>query len=164
MALGYGGLMLVFGHELTLDGPRVALGAALVVASTLSYAGYLLYSGEVVRRVGSLRLAGWASSVACVLCLLQFALLRPWAGLAELVPAVAWLSLLNGTLCTVLPVLLVMMAIERIGPARAAQYGMVGPITTLLLGVAVLGEPFTAWVAAGALCVLSSVTLLARAR
>ena len=164
MALGYGGLLLVFGHELTLDGPRVALGTALVVASTLSYAGYLLFSGEVVRRIGSLRLTGWASSVACVLCLAQFALLRPLGGLAELAPAVLWLSLLNGTLCTVLPVLLVMMAIERIGSARAAQYGMVGPITTILLGVWLLGEPFTAWVAAGTLCVLAGVTLLARSR
>jgi drug/metabolite transporter (DMT)-like permease len=164
MALGYGGLLLVFGHELTLDGPRVALGAALVVASTLSYAGYLLYSGEVVRRIGSLRLTGWASSVACGLCLLQFGLTRPLAGLAELAAPVAWLSLLNGTVCTVLPVLLVMMAIERIGSARAAQYGMVGPITTIALGVLILGEPFTAWVAAGTLCVLGSVALLARSR
>ena len=164
MAMGYGGLLLVFGHELTLDGPRVALGTALVVASTLSYAGYLLYSGEVVRRIGSLRLTGWASSVACMLCLLQFALLRPVAGLATLPPPVAWLSLLNGTVCTVLPVLLVMMAIERIGSARAAQYGMVGPITTIALGVLILGEPFTAWVAAGTLCVLGSVAVLARSR
>lgn len=164
MALGYGGLLLVFGHELTLDGPRVALGAALVVASTLSYAGYLLYSGEVVRRIGSLRLTGWASSVACGLCLLQFALTRPLAGLAELAPPVLWLSLLNGMACTVLPVLLVMMAIERIGSARASQYGMVGPITTIALGVLILGEPFTAWVAAGTFCVLGSVALLARAR
>ena len=164
MALGYGGLLLVFGHELTLDGPRVALGSALVVASTLSYAGYLLYSGEVVRRIGSLRLAGWASSVACGLCLLQFALTRPLAGLADLAPPVAWLSLLNGTVCTVLPVLLVMMAIERIGSSRTAQYGMVGPITTIAMGVLILGEPFTAWVAAGTLCVLGSVTMLARSR
>jgi len=134
------------------------------VASTLSYAGYLLYSGEVVRRIGSLRLTGWASSVASVLCLAQFALLRPLAGIAEVPMPVFWLSLLNGTVCTVLPVLLVMMAIERIGSSRAAQYGMVGPITTIALGVLILGEPFTAWVAAGTLCVLGSVALLARSR
>ena len=164
MGLGYGGLLLVFGHELTLDGPRVAWGTALVVASTLSYAFYLIYSGEVVRRIGSLRLTGWASAVASGLCLLQFAALRPLGGLGELPAPVWWLSLLNGTLCTVLPVLLVMMAIERIGSGRAAQYGMVGPVTTVALGVLILGEPFTAWVAAGTGCVLSSVAWLARAR
>ena len=167
MALAYFGLVLVFGHELTLDGPRVALGAALVVASTLSYAAYLLYSGEVVQRIGALRLTGWASAVACVLCLLQFALLRPLGGpggLAHIPAPVLWLSLLNGTLCTVVPVLMVMLAIARIGSSKAAQYGMVGPVTTIALGVVILGEPFTAWVAAGTLCVLGGVALLARAR
>jgi drug/metabolite transporter (DMT)-like permease len=164
MALGYGGLLLVFGHELHLEGQRVALGAALVMASTLSYAAYLLYSGEVVKRIGSLRLTGWASSVACLLCLLQFAVLRPMAGLAAVAAPVWWLSLLNGTACTVLPVLLVMMAIERLGSSKAAQYGMVGPITTIVLGVLILDEPFTAWIVAGTVCVLGSVTLLARAR
>jgi len=164
MALAYFGLVLVFGHELTLEGPRVALGAALVVGSTLSYAGYLLYSGEVVQRIGALRLTGWASAVACVLCLGQFALLRPVAGVVDIPPPVLWLSLVNGTLCTVLPVLMVMMAIERIGSSKAAQFGMVGPVTTIAMGVLILGEPFTAWVAAGTVCVLGGVALLARAR
>ncbi len=164
MVLGYFGLLLVFGRELTIEGPRVALGSALVLASTLSYAAYLLYSGEVVRRIGALRLTGWASCVACALCLAQFALLRPLAGVLEIATPVLWLSLLNGTLCTVLPVLLVMMAIERIGPARTAQFGMVGPISTIVLGVLLLGEPFGAWLAAGSACVLASVTLLARSR
>jgi len=164
MAVGYSGLLLVFGHELHLDGPRVWLGTGLVLASTLSYAGYLLYSGEVVRRIGSLRLTGWASSVACGFCIAQFALLRPIGSLAQLAPAVWWLSLVNGTVCTALPVLLVMQAIERIGPARTAQYGMVGPVSTIVLGVFILGEPFTIWVAAGSACVLAGVMLLARVR
>ena len=164
MAVGYSGLLLVFGHELRLDGTRVLLGTGLVLTSTLSYAAYLLYSGEVVRRIGSLRLTGWASSMACGFCLAQFALLRPLSSLAQLAPAVWWLSLLNGTVCTALPVLLVMRAIERIGPARTAQFGMVGPVSTILLGVLILGEPFTAWVAAGSLCVLAGVMLLARTR
>ncbi|MBP6901012.1 MAG: DMT family transporter [Burkholderiaceae bacterium] len=164
MALGYGGLLLVFGQELSLEGPRVMLGAGLVLASTLSYALYLIYSGEVVRRLGSLRLAGWASSVACGLCLLQFVLLRPLDTLHGVATPVWWLSLLNGTACTVAPVLMVMMAVERIGAARSSQLGMVGPISTILLGVALLDEPFTGWLVAGTLCVLASVTWLARSK
>ena len=163
-ALGYFGLALVFGHELQLEGSRVLLGAALVLGSTLSYSLYLIYSGEAVRRFGSLRLTGWASSVACGLCLAQFGLLRPWSGLADLAPAVWGLSVLNGTLCTVLPVWLVMRAMERIGPARTAQFGMVGPVSTILLGVLILGEPFTVWMAAGSVLVLAGVMLLARSR
>jgi drug/metabolite transporter (DMT)-like permease len=63
-----------------------------------------------------------------------------------------------------LPVLMVMMAIERIGAALVAQTGLIGPLSTLLLGVWVLGEPFNAWIGAGTLLVLLGVGLLARSR
>ena len=125
---------------------------ALVVASTLSYACYLLYSGEVVQRIGAMRLAGWASAVACVLCLLQFILLRQLGEVGLIPPPVLWLSLVNGTLCTVVPVLMVMMAIERIGSSKAAHYGMARPVTIIAMGVLILHEPFTAWVASTSAC------------
>src|SRR6185369_3798744 len=48
LAVSYAGVLLVFGHELQLVGTHVALGAALVFASAVSYAIYLVYSGEVV--------------------------------------------------------------------------------------------------------------------
>jgi len=71
---------------------------------------------------------------------------------------------LNATLCTFMPVLMVMMAIERIGAPMAAQTGMIGPLSTILMGVLILGEPFTAWVAAGTVLVLAGIWLLARSR
>ena len=163
LAVSYCGVLLVFGREARLEGQQVALGAVLVFASSLSYAGYLLYSGEVLRRMGSLRLTGAASSVACVLCLLQFVVLRPW-GAADVAAPVLWLSLLNAGVCTVAPVLMVMMAIERIGPAAASQAGMIGPLSTVIMGVCLLDEAFTPWLAAGTLCVLAGVWMLARRR
>ena len=78
-------------------------------------------------------------------------------------PQVVWLSVLNATLCTAVPVLMVMMAIERIGPAMAAQTGMVGPMSTILMGVVILGEPFTAWIAAGTLLVIAGIFVFTRA-
>ena len=49
-------------------------------------------------------------------------------------------------------------------PASTAQYGLVGPVSTIALGVLIPGEPFTAWVAAGSLAVLAGAMLLAAAR
>ena len=83
--ISYAGVLLVFGHELlepsippagasALPMGNVAQGAAatvwgsaLVLCSALSYSGYLLASGEVVARLGTLRLTGMASSVAGLL-------------------------------------------------------------------------------------------------
>ncbi|MCA3239283.1 MAG: DMT family transporter [Curvibacter sp.] len=163
MVVSYAGVLLVFGHEVGLEGHDVAWGSLLVFLSAISYAVYLSYSGELVQRLGSLRLVGLATSVACVLCIGQFLLLRPLAA-AQVAPEVIWLSLLNATACTAVPVLLVMMAIERVGAGATAQAGMVGPMSTILMGVWLLGEPFTAWVVAGTVLVLLGIFVFSRAR
>jgi drug/metabolite transporter (DMT)-like permease len=161
LVVSYAGVCLVFGHELRFAGSNVALGAVLVFGSAVSYACYLLFSGEAVRRVGSLRLTGLASTVACLFCLAQFAVLRPLSA-AVVAPPVLWLSLLNAVACTVAPVLMVMMAIERVGASVAAQTGMIGPVSTILMGVLILGEPFTGWVVVGTVAVLGGIWVLAR--
>ncbi|MBX3618711.1 MAG: DMT family transporter [Rhizobacter sp.] len=163
LAVSYCGVLLVFGHEVTLLGSNVALGAALVFASMVSYALYLVYSGEEVKRLGALRLTGLATSVACLLCIAQFLLLRPLSAMA-VAPEVIWLSVLNAVVCTFCPVLLVMLAIERIGASMTTQVGMFGPLSTILMGVLILGEPFTAWIAAGTVLVLAGIWLLAKWR
>ena len=161
MAVSYSGVLLVFGHEASLQGANVVLGAVLVFLSAISYATYMAYSGALVRRLGALRLAGLATSVASLLCIAQFALMRPLAD-AGVAPEVLWLSVLNATLCTALPVLLVMMAIERIGAGLTAQTGMIGPMSTILMGVVILDEPLNAWIIAGTALVLGGVFLVTR--
>jgi drug/metabolite transporter (DMT)-like permease len=163
MAVSYSGVVLVFGHEINLQGAHAALGALLVFLSAISYAIYMSYSGELVGRLGSQRLAGLATSVACLLCIAQFVALRPLSA-AEVAPPVIWLSLLNATACTALPVLLVMMAIERIGAGLTAQTGMIGPMSTILMGVWILDEPINAWIIAGTVLVVGGVFLVTRRR
>lgn len=162
-ALSYAGVLLVFGHEVKLDGANTGLGSALVFGSAVSYALYLSFSGELVQKLGSLRLAGLATSVACLLCIAQFVVLRPLSAAAVPTP-VLWLSLLNATACTVAPVLMVMMAIERLGAAKTSQIGMVGPMSTILLGVVFFGEPLNAWIIGGTVLVLSGVYLVSNSK
>ena len=161
MGVSYCGVLLVLAHELTLSGANVALGGVLILASAISYAVYLLYSGELVKRIGSLRLVGWATSVACVCCIAQFLLLRPLSAAAVPVE-VLWLGVLNAVVCTVAPVLMVMMAIERIGAALTAQTGMIGPMSTIALGVLLLDEPLNLWIGVGTLLVLSGVFIVSK--
>jgi len=159
LAISYAGVVAVFAHELSFEGRSTVIGASLVFASAISYAVYLALSGKVVKRLGSLRLAGLASSVACALCIGQFLLVKPLA--AAWVPApVMWLSLLNSTACTVAPVLMVMLAIARIGAPLSSQVGMVGPMSTLIMGVLILGEPMNGWIALGTVLVLGGVFLV----
>ena len=162
MAVSYSGVLLVFGHEVSLVGDNIGLGAILVFGSAITYAIYLTYSGELVQRLGSLRLAGLATTVACFFCILQFALLKPVAAL-NVVPEVIWLSMLNATVCTVLPVLMIMMAIERIGPGLTSQIGMIGPLSTLTMGAFFLNETFNLWILMGTVLVLGGVFWVTKA-
>jgi drug/metabolite transporter (DMT)-like permease len=163
LAVSYCGVLLVFGHEVSFQGGDTLLGAGLVFASAVVYAFYMVVSGEVVGRLGALRLTGLASIVACLCCIAQFLLLRPLSALA-VAPEVIWLSVLNATLCTFAPVLMVMMAIERVGATVTAQTGMIGPLSTILMGVLILGEPFGPWIFAGTALVLSGIWLLTKWR
>lgn len=163
LALGvaYLGTVLVFIHDVTLGGANVPLGGLFVLASAFSYALYLLLSGELVRRVGALRLVAYAMCVSTIACVAQFFALRPAMILVQPV-GVYGLSAINAVLCTVLPVFLTMIAISRIGAATTSQAGMVGPISTLLLGAIILDEPITGIQVAGTALVLAGIYLLSR--
>lgn len=161
LCIAYAGTVLVFSHDVKLGGSNVALGSAFVFASALSYAAYLLLSGELVRRVGALRLVAYAMCVSSVACIAQFFLLRPASMLVQPVE-VYWLSLVNATFCTVFPVFLTMVAVSRVGAASTSQAGMIGPVSTLLLGAIILGEPVTGIQLAGTALVLAGMYLLSR--
>jgi drug/metabolite transporter (DMT)-like permease len=156
MAVSYGGVLLVFAHEISWVGENVFLGTGLVFLSAVTYAIYLTYSGQLVQRLGAMRLAGLATTVACFLCIVQFAVLEPLQAL-NVAPEVIWLSLLNAIACTVLPVLMVMMAIERIGASLTSQIGMIGPMSTLTMAALLLDEPLTVWILIGTALVVGGV-------
>lgn len=159
----YGGIVLVFWHDLRGGGGNVALGSLLVLGSALAYAVYLLASGEMVKRLGSLRLVSYAMCVSSAACIGQFFLLRPAALLVQPLQ-VYGLSLVNGILCTVMPVFMTMVAVQRIGAGAASQAGMIGPVSTLFLGAVILSEPVTGWQLAGTALVLAGIYLLSNVK
>jgi drug/metabolite transporter (DMT)-like permease len=161
LAVSYAGIVLVFWENLRIGGSHVALGSALVFGAALSYALYLLLSGELVRRVGSLRLVAYAMCVSTVACLVQFFLVHPPSMLVQPMP-VYGLSLLNALACTVVPVYLTMFAVARIGAGATSQTAMIGPVSLVFFGWWLLGETVTALQLAGTAVVLAGIALLSR--
>jgi drug/metabolite transporter (DMT)-like permease len=162
LTMSYLGVLLAFGHDIQLDGARTMIGSAFVFGGALSYAIYLFGSGQVVARIGAVRLTAYASGVACVLCVGQYLLMRPANELLGYTAPVYWLSLINGTVCTVVPVLAIMIGVKRIGSALAAQVSMLGPVSTIVLSVWLLDEPMGLWQSVGTLLVLGGVLLIGR--
>jgi drug/metabolite transporter (DMT)-like permease len=163
LGVSYLGIVLVFLHDLKFGGDQVMLGSVLVLGAAIAYAFYLIQSGQLVVRLGSLRLVSYAMCVSSVACISQFFVLRPVAMLIQ-PPAVYWLSLVNAIFCTVFPVFLTMFAVQRIGAATTSQAGMIGPVSTLFLGSLLLGEAITSWQLAGTALVLIGMYLLSKKR
>jgi drug/metabolite transporter (DMT)-like permease len=90
--------------------------------------------------------------------------LNPWQAWAGFSPKVWELSVINAAACTVLPMWMVMRAVELIGSPHTAQVGMIGPVSTLILAVWLLGEKFTLPLLLGTVLVLAGVALLTRRR
>ena len=147
LVVGYLGVIVVFIQDASSTGSMAMLGMLLVFASACSYAVYMIGSGEMVRRVGSVRLVVYASSASALLSVIQILIYDPVAVFVQ-VQQIYWLSLLNASLCTVIPMLLIMIAINRIGSPLVAQAGILGPVSTLFMGWIVLSEPIT-WIQIG---------------
>jgi drug/metabolite transporter (DMT)-like permease len=163
MAIAYAGVTLVFLHDVRLDGERAVLGSVLVFLAAVSYAIYLIYAGEFVHRVGSIRLVAFASASATFFCVVQ-SLIRNPQGLVVQPAEVYGLSLVNASLCTFVPMLLTMAAVKRVGSSLAAQAGVVGPVATVLLGWYFLGETIGPLQVLGVAVVLASMAMLFTSR
>jgi drug/metabolite transporter (DMT)-like permease len=87
--------------------------------------------------------------------------MRPVSMLVQPYPVYS-LSLFNAVFCTVLPVFMTMVAIARIGATAASQAAMVGPVSTLFMGAAILGEPITAIQLTGTALVIFGIYLLSK--
>lgn len=163
LALCYSGIGLALGHDLRIAGEagEVLLGCALVFGSALSYALYLMGNGEVVGRLGAMRVTAFATSVACVLCIGQFFVLRPVAVL-DLPWQVYALGLAMAVFSTVAPVWLVSEAIRRLGAGPVSLTGTLGPVVTIFLGWLLLDEAIGAGQLAGAALVIAGVLVMAR--
>jgi drug/metabolite transporter (DMT)-like permease len=160
LVVSYFGIVLVFLHDLEFGGKDVLLGSAMVLGAAVSYAVYLIQSGQMVRQLGSLRLVSYAMCVSSVACIGQFFALRPASMLLQPAP-VYFLSVINAIFCTVLPVFMTMIAVQRIGAATASQAGMIGPVSTLFWAL-FLAEPITGWQIAGTVLVMGGMYLLTR--
>jgi len=160
MVVAYLGIMMVFMHDIELnDHSAVVLGSVLVFLAAVVYSVYLIFAGELVGRVGSIRLVALASASATVATCIQSLVL----GVDQLFvqqPEVYYFAFINALFCTFMPMLFIMMAVNRIGSSLTAQAGTIGPVGTAFLGWYFLGEPVSALQLAGIVVVLIAIAIL----
>lgn len=161
LIIGYIGVIVVFIEDARYSGLTAWLGMLLVFGAASTYAVYMIGSGEMVKRIGSIRLVVFASSSSAFFSLIQALILNSGSLLTQ-PTEIYWLSLINASVCTVLPMLLIMMSINRIGSPLVAQAGIVGPVSTIFMGSIFLAEPITPWQISGMIIVIIAMWFLVR--
>lgn len=163
LGLSYLGVIFVFVQDLSFSGPDVMLGSAFVLGSAISYAFYLIGSGELIKRVGATRLVAYAMSVSAGVTMVHFFIVHGMQGFNQPLP-VYQLSLIHAVVNTVAPTFMIMWSVARIGAPMTSQLGLLGPVSILFMAAWFLGEPITALQLVGTAFALAGAVVLGRRR
>jgi drug/metabolite transporter (DMT)-like permease len=159
LVVSYAGIVLVVSSQTGGDNRLFALGAALVFASALCYAVYLVAGSQLVKRVGSMRFTAYSTVVATLPAVIQFFVMEPASALE--LPGTVWTyAIVLATFSTVLPLFLQAEALNRIGANHFALIGALGPVSVAITSALGLDEPFTAVQAIGGALVIFGVLLV----
>ncbi|MGB3547568.1 MAG: DMT family transporter [Saprospiraceae bacterium] len=161
-AVCYVGIGIAFSGADFSGGSHFPLGAGLVFMGAFFYSIYLLGSGQLAVRVGSVRFTSLAMISAGTAVLLHAVI--SGAQLLGLPPAVYLYGATLGIPCTVLPSYLVTEGVRRLGAGDAAIIGGIGPVFTIILEYYVLGETLSTVQWIGGIIVIGAVLMIGRSR
>lgn len=158
----YAGIGLAFSSSDFTVGNQFALGGSLVFLSAFLYSFYVIGSGRLAPRLGTVRFTSLALVGASVAVLLHVyfsgntLLGYPWQLYAY--------GLTLAIFCTVIPSYLVTEGVRRIGANDAAILGAIGPVATIVLEYFILGESLNLIQGFGACLVIFGVVLIGRSK
>ncbi len=157
--ISYLGIFIAFADDLSFESSNLWIGVASIFLSALTYAMYLVGSGAMIPRLGVVRFTSYAMTVSCFMVIIHYLIMnklevfhQPWQVYA--------IGLAMAMVSTVIPSFLISEAIKRLGASNFAIYGSIGPISTILLAVAFLGERIDMYQIMGTIIVIFGVSVL----
>ncbi|MEG7336354.1 DMT family transporter [Bacillus sp. 0102A] len=137
------------------------IGSVFILLSSAVYASYLVLSGRLVHQIGGIRLNAYGMTAAGTAMMLYTGI-KSEAGMNTPIGAyplaMYGLFALIAVVTTVIPFVLMLEGIKRIGAQRAAIISMAGPVLTIFFGALFLGERFQLIQAIGCAAVFFVIT------
>ena len=163
LCITYTGLLLAFcGDSLAFTHQQnFVLGASLIFGCTITYALYIVGSGQLIPRVGAAKFNSYAMTFACAAVLLHYTLQKQ-QNLFTLSAEVYQYSLVMALVSTVVPSFLISAGIKRVGADNAAIVGTIGPVSTIIQAHFLLGEGISVLQILGAILILVGVLLIGK--
>lgn len=150
-------LLSVGGTE--TDTGNTTLGTVAACISVLTYGGYMVgVKNTRAAQIDSTALTCYVMAFGAL-----FFLAGGWltGGIRLLTDGCAWLYVLGLALpATAVSNITLVWAIKRIGPTLTAFFGALEPLTAVVIGIRVFGEPFTLHSALGIALIIAAVSLV----
>lgn len=165
--LTYFGMVVIFSNFL-MDiskntNEAIFQGGILIFLSALTYAIYLIGSGQILPKIGTVRFTTYAMLVSCICVIIHYLVTQKnYEVVFDLPFQVYALSLAMAIFATVIPSYLISESIRRIGASKVSLLGSLGPVSTIGLSMIFLGESLTINQFIGAFFVIGGVILISK--
>jgi len=156
LAISYSGLAVIFANDFSAQGATVVMGASLVLVSSIAFAFYQLLARKTIAAMGPQLFTCVAMSGAAFGAFVQFFAGHHAAALGVHGTPLAY-TILIAIGATVIPSFFLNAALHRISAQANSAIGTISPIVTILLSAAILGEPLSLPLVAGAMLVIGGI-------
>lgn len=161
LLLSYIGIIFAFYNEIRIDinTKDFILGSALIFLCSITYAGYLVGTGRLLKQIHVMRYTSLAMLSATLGVMVHYFITGQY-GLSDLHGNMILYGLLLAIVATVVPNFMVAAGIQTIGSNNAAIVSAVGPVSTIILAYFFLGERFDHFQLIGTAFVILGVILI----
>lgn len=140
LILTYMGIALIFSGKISPVGnTNILLGGTFVFFAALTYAMYLVGSGQLLPRIGTRRFTSY-SMIAASMVVLSHNTIANGFNLLSYPTGIYFIVLGMAVFATVLPTFMIAEGIRIIGANNASILGAIGPVSTIVLAYFFLGE------------------------
>lgn len=157
--LTYVGIIIAFGHEVTISGQDAYLGGFFILLCAIFYAAYLSGSGWLIPKFGVVKFTALVMIISCLCVFLHYGITNK-IDLLNYPREVYILGFLIAIFATVIPSFLVSWSIKLISSSNFAVIAAVGPISTIILAAIFLNERLTLLQLLGAFAVIIGILLV----
>lgn len=156
----YIGIGIALGGNIEINSSdQVFKGALFIIISAITYAIYLVGSGEIAPKIGTRIYNSVAMTIACMAIIIH-SLLQHGFNLLDFEWQVYMYAFIIGVFTTVVPSYMIVEGIRLIGANKSSIIGTIGPISTIVLASIVLDESINSVQLLGSIIVVLSVFLV----
>lgn len=152
-------IIVIFRSNTASSNQDFHIGAFLIVLSALTYAGYLVGSGEIMKKLGAVRFTSIAMLASCTGVCTHQTIAGNW-DIFDFAHEVYVYAFIMAILATLIPSFLISAGIKLIGASNTSIIGAAGPVSTIILAYTYLGESINPYQIGGTILVMAGVLII----